>query len=144
MGECEDISRMHKPLVLLIGLHNTRVHAWSVGSATCSYKHMADMVTDYVRCWEEEADNGASYCSSLVIGEQVCRERGKERSCEGREETRLVLWLERGKQARELISLGWGTSCPLLKLWEQQVEQLQMVAGRSRHRDILKIFTQKF
>ena len=80
----------------------------------------------------------------MVRGEVGCRERGKERSCEGREETRLVLWLERGRQARELISLGWGASCPLLKLWEKQEEQLQMMAARSRHRDILKIFTQKF
>ena len=50
------------------------------------------------RCWEEEAEDGQDYCMSLVRGEEVCRGSVREWSCEGREETRMLLWIERGRQ----------------------------------------------
>ena len=52
------------------------------------------------RCWEEEAEEGDDYCRSIVRGEGVCRERVGEGSCEEREETELILFLERGEQVR--------------------------------------------
>ena len=50
------------------------------------------------RCWEEESEDGEDYCRSLVTGEEVCRGRMREASCEGREETEMLLWIERGRQ----------------------------------------------
>ena len=48
-----------------------------------------------------EAKDGEDYCRSLVRGKEVCSEREREGSCAGREETRMILWVERGRQGGE-------------------------------------------
>ena len=56
--------------------------------------HRGEEESVFCRCWEEEAEDGEDYCRSLVRGEGVCR--GREGSCEEREKTELILWIERG------------------------------------------------
>merc|ERR1711935_1052738 len=78
----------------------------------CSEEDVDRVVQGYLGCWRAEAESDDDFCRALERGESLCRERALRMSCLEEEDTDMVLFMERGRQASALSSLGWGEQCP--------------------------------